>query len=445
VVKSSTKRDLKDYLKLIGPGTIITIVGFIIAYQFVAPAPPDHLTIATGSTNGAYYAFGKAYSKMLQKYGITLEVINTAGSVENLQLLDKDNGGVDVAFLQGGIHPLNQSDNIISLGSLYYEPLWIFHNAGPGINELSELRGKRLAVGREGSGTKVLAVQLLTLNDVSVQDTELLSQGGQKAADMLIRGEIDAAFFVTAHHSTVIQQLLRSKKLQLLSLRRAAAYAARFHYLSILTLPEGAIDFANNIPSISATLLAPTTQLVARAEIHPALIVLLLQVATEIHQAGGLFEKTGEFPAPKYLEFKLSKDAKRFYKSGPPLLQQYLPFWVATFIDRTKVMLVPLVALLFPFFKLMPPVYRWRFRSKIYRWYRKLSEVDPELHKDDVSKHLDEYLTRLNRIEAQVCQTVVPLSFSNELYHLRLHIQMLRNKLTQTANNTRNPDDSPNF
>lgn len=158
MAKSSTKRDLKDYLKLIGPGTIITIVGFIIAYQFVAPAPPDHITIATGSTNGAYYAFGKAYSKMLQKYGITLEVINTAGSVENLQLLDKDDGGVDVAFLQGGIHPLNQSDNIISLGSLYYEPLWIFHNAGPGINELSELRGKRLAVGREGSGTKVMAM-----------------------------------------------------------------------------------------------------------------------------------------------------------------------------------------------------------------------------------------------------------------------------------------------
>lgn len=445
MAKLSMKRDLKDYLKLFGPGTIMTIISFIIAYQFVAPTPPNHLTMATGSASGAYYAFGKAYSRSLQKYGITLEVINTAGSVENLQLLNKDDGGVDVAFLQGGIQPINQADNIISLGSLYYEPLWIFHNAGARINQLSELRGKRLAVGREGSGTKFLAMLLLKLNDVSVQNTKLFSQGGQKAADMLIQGDIDAAFFITAHHSAVIQHLLHSKKIQLMSLSRAAAYAARLHYLSILSLPGGAIDFVENIPSGSTTLLAPTTQLVARSEIHPALIDLLMQAAAEIHQAGGLFEKMGEFPAPKYIDFQLSKEAKRFYKSGPPFLQRYLPFWVATFIDRTKIMLIPLVALLYPLFKLMPLVYRWRFRSKIYRWYKKLSEVDPEMQKEDLAAHLDEYHERLNRIEAQVCQTSVPLSFYDELYHLRLHIEMLRNKLTKTASNTGCSDDSPKF
>ncbi len=431
-------------MKLISPGAIITIVGFLIAYQFVAPAPPDHITMATGSAGGAYYAFGKAYSKKLRQYGITLEVKNTAGSVENLQLLEKDDGGADVAFVQGGIHLATPSDNFISLGSLYYEPLWIFHSASPGINQLSELRGKRLAVGRQGSGTKVLALQLLKLNGVSEQNTKLLSQGGQKAADMLIQGDIDAAFFVTAHHSAVTQQLLHSKNIKLMNLSRAAAYAARLHYLSILNLPAGAINFVENIPSASTTLLAPTTQLVARTFIHPALVDLLLQAATEIHQAGGLFEKTGEFPAPKYLDFELSEEAKRFYKSGPPFLQRYLPFWVATFIDRTKVMLVPLVALLFPLFKLMPLVYRWRFRSKIYRWYRKLSEVDPEFHKEDLAIHLDENLAKLNGIEAQVCQTSVPLSFSNELYHLRLHIEMLRNKLIQAASDANGSNNSPN-
>ena len=441
VLKASANRDAKEYLKFIGPGTIITVLGFFIAYQFVAPAPPHHITIATGSPSGAYYAFGKAYSKSLQKYGITLEVINTAGSAENLQLLDKHDGGVDVAFLQGGIHPSIQSDDIISLGSLYYEPLWIFHAAGLGINQLSELKAQRLAVGRDGSGAKVLAMQLLELNDVSAQNTKLLSQGGKNAADMLMQGEIDAAFFVTAHHSPVIRQLLHSKNLELMSLHRAPAYAAHLHYLSVLNLPGGAIDFVENIPSGNITMLAPTTQLVARAEIHPALIDLFLQTATEIHQAGGLFEKTGEFPAPKYLDFQLSKEAERFYKSGPSFLQRYLPFWVATFIDRTKVMLVPLIALFFPLFKLMPMVYRWRFRSKIYRWYKKLTEVDPGLHKDDMAAHLDDYLTRLNHIEAQVCQTSVPLSFSNELYHLRLHIEMLRNKLVQAAKESGIADD----
>jgi len=224
-------------------------------------------------------------------------------------------------------------------------------------------------------------------------------------------------------------------------LHRAPAYVVRLHYLSILNLPEGAIDFVENIPSSSTKMLAPTTQLVARADIHPALIDLLLQAATEVHQGGGLFEKKVEFPSPKHYDFKLSQEAKHFYKSGPPFLLRYLPFWLATFIDRTKVMLVPLIGLIIPLFKLMPMVYRWRFRSKIYRWYKKLAAVDPELQKDDLAAHLEEYLTRLNHIEDQVCQTSVPLAFSNELFHLRLHIEMLRNKLVHAASNTGSSND----
>jgi len=441
VRKPSAKKHFIDYLKLIGPGTFITILAFIIAYQFVEPAPPRHIAIATGSPDGAYYAFGQAYSEILQKYGYTLEVITTAGSLENLQLLDQDDGGVDVAFIQGGIHLQPPSNELISLGSLYYEPLWVFHAAGLGISQLSELRDRRLGVGREGSGTKVLAMGLLALNDVSVQNTKIFSLGWEKAAEMLIQGEIDAAFFVTAYDSPVIRQLLYSKNIQLMSFQRAPAYAVRLHYLSMLNLPQGALDFVENIPPSNTTLLGTTTQLVARAEIHPALIELLLQAATELHRAGGLFEKAGEFPAPKHLNFKLSKEAEHFYKSGPPFLRRYLPFWLATFIDRTKVMLVPLIGLLFPLVRVMPIVFRWRFRSKIYRWYKKLAEVDPELKRDDLALQLDEYLNRLNNIEAQVCQTSVPLAFSNELYHLRLHIEMLRNKLVHAASNTGSSND----
>ena len=434
--KLSVKRGLKDYLKIIGPGLIITIIGFLITYQFVAPAPPRHITIATGSTGGAYYAFGKAYSEILRRYGITLEVLPTAGSAENLQLLHKDDSPVDVAFLQGGIQTADRSTEIISLGSLYYEPLWGFQRRGRAIDRFGDLKGKRIAVGREGSGTKALVMQLLAFNGISEQNTEIFTQGGQKAANMLIAEELDAAFFVTAHHSPVIRQLLVSENILLWSFHRAAGYAARLHYLSVLELPEGAIDFQRNIPSESTTLIAPTTQLVARAQFHAALIDLLLQAATEVHRAGGLFEKTGEFPAPKYLDYKLSAEAERFYASGPPFLRRYLPFWVATFIDRTKVMLVPLLALFFPLFRMMPLIYRWRFRSKIYRWYKKLAEVDPELRADDTAAHLDEHLARLDRIEEQVCQTSVPLSFTNELYHLRLHIEMLRTKLNQASDKT---------
>ena len=442
VPKASKNRGVKEYLKLIGPGTIITVLGFIIAYQFVAPAPPRHITIATGSPDGAYFKFGNAYSALLKKYGITVEVIRTAGSAENLQLLNAADDGVDVAFLQGGMQPSGRSDDVISLGSLYYEPLWIFQNSRSGFNYLSNLRGKRVAVGLEGSGTKVLAMHLLTLNGVSIQNTNIFSQGGQEAADMLLQGKVDAAFFVTAHHTPVIQRLLRAKELQLMNLQRAPAYAAHLHYLSVLKLPIGAIDFEQNIPSGSTYLLAPTTHLVARADIHAALIDLLLQAATETHQPGGLFEKSGEFPAPKYLDFRLSREAKRYYKSGPSFLQRYLPFWVATFIDRTKVMLLPLLALFFPLFKLMPMVYRWRFRSRIYRWYKKLAEVDSELQTDDPTANLAENISRLNRIEVQVSQTSVPLSFANELYHLRLHIEMLREKFIKVGRRSDNDTSS---
>jgi hypothetical protein len=191
-------------------------------------------------------------------------------------------------------------------------------------------------------------------------------------------------------------------------------------------LPEGALDFAGDIPTDDVELLAPTTQLVARADIHAALIDLLLQTAAEVHHKGGLFEKAGEFPSPKYLEFRLSKDTERFYKSGPSFLRRYLPFWVATFIGRTIVMLVPLLALLFPLFRIMPLIYRWRFRSKIYRWYKKLAEVDPEIQKIDAATKLHAYLDQLDRIEEQVCKTSVPLAFTNELYHSRIHNETQR-------------------
>jgi TRAP transporter TAXI family solute receptor len=430
--KLSKHRNLKNYLKFIGPGTIISAIGLFIAYQFVDPAPPRQLTIATGSTDGAYYAFGKEYSRMLQKYGITLHVKSTAGSVENLRLLEKADGNVDVAFMQGGIHTSGNAEDIIALGSLYYEPLWIFVQTEFEVEKLSDLKGGQIAVGSEGSGTRALAMQLLELNNISTQNSIIVSMSGEKAADKLVLGELDAGFFVTAPHSPVIQKLLRSKEIKLMSMRRAAAYESRLHYLSGLSLAEGAIDPSENIPSTDIKLIAPTTQLVARADIHAALIDLLLQAATEIHHKGGLFEKTGEFPSPEYLDFKLSQEAERFYRSGPSFLQRYLPFWVATFLDRTKVMLLPLVALIFPLFKLMPLVYRWRIRRKIFRWYREIAQVDPDLNPDLYTNRFGQALRSLDRMEAEVSKISVPLGFTQELYHLRLHIEMLRNRMLKT-------------
>ncbi len=248
---------------------------------------------------------------------------------------------------------------------------------------------------------------------------------------MLLNGEVDVAFFVSTHLAAHVINLIDSKSVKLMGLERAEAYALLYHYLYVLKVPEGVIDFEANIPARDLTLVAPTTQLVARPDLHPALINLLLEAAEIVHEFGGDFEREGEFPTPKYLDFKLSQDAERFYKFGPPFLQRYLPFWIAILVSRITILLLPLVAVVLPLFKLMPLVYRWRMRSKIYRWYSKLRAFDPERHKEEGTERLQEYLVELEGIEAKVSNISVPLSFSEELYHLRMHIDLLRISLSK--------------
>jgi hypothetical protein len=330
---------------------------------------------------------------------------------------------------------LAQDTDLVSLGSLFFEPLWIFHRNGLPLRRGSDLKGLRLAVGEEGSGTKILVMRLLDLNGVNSQNARIFSHGYQKAAEMLLNGEVDVAFFVSTHLADHVLKLIDSKSVKLMGVERAEAYALLYHYLYVLQLPEGVIDLAANIPDRDLKLVAPTTQLVARPDLHPALIYLLLGAARAVHRYGGEFEREGEFPNAKYLDFKLSPEADRFYKFGPPFLQRYLPFWIAILVSRMTIFLVPLVAVVLPLFKLVPLIYRWRMRSKIYRWYSKLRKFDPERHKAEGIERLQEFMDGLEGIEEKVANISVPLSFSEELYHLRMHIHLLRDELKQLIDN----------
>ncbi|MBW1984957.1 MAG: ABC transporter substrate-binding protein [Deltaproteobacteria bacterium] len=409
-LKKKEKLDTKEKLKIYGPAVLFAIIGVVFAYQFVDPAPPRRISIGTGSPEDATFTYGKAYSKLLAKDGVTLEVRSTAGSAENIKLLEADSGGVDVAIVQGGMAPLAHKNDLK-------------------LNRIPDLKGLRVAVGVKGSGTRILAMQLLGLNGISEKNTQIFPYGHEKAADLLLSGEIDAAMFVSTHRSPYVLRLIDSRSVALMGLERAEAYALFYHYLYILKVPEGIINFEANIPSRDLTLVAPTTQLLARKDLHPALISLILQAAEEVHETGSEFERQGQFPSPEYIEFKLSEEAERFYESGPPFLQRYLPFWLANFMTRMRIMLLPLFVLLFPLFKLMPPIYRWRMRKRIYRWYSELAIVDPEMHKEDLTANLDEYLLMLDNLEKKVTNISVPPAYSEELYSLRLHIDMLRNKL----------------
>lgn len=398
----------------------------MLAYQFVDPAPPNTLTLSAGSKQGAYYKHAESYRDYLKQRGIEVTILESAGSLENVERLTQ--GKADVAFVQSGIaNPENS--RLASLGSLYYEPLWVFVRAGVDIKSLIEMKGKSIAVGAEGSGTRVLSLQLLKENGVDENNASLLATGGSKAADALLSGKVDAVFLVAAAHADMVWQLNRNAKVKLLNFDRTEAYTRRIPTLSALSLPQGSLDLGANSPTQNIKLLAATATLLVSKNIHPALQDLLMQTIAHVHSGRSLFSTAGEFPTARYTAIPLSKEAERYYKSGPPFLQRYLPFWAATMVDRLKVMLLPFIALLIPMFKVMPPLYRWRVRSRIYRWYDELNRID-EAITDGIDQAL---LDDLDRIEKEIKKVHVPLSYSDELYNLRMHLALIRDNVNRTS------------
>jgi len=411
-----------DKLKIYIPAMILAVLGFGIAWQFVDPAPPTTLTFTAGQKGGAYYANAERYRDYLKQRGITVNILESAGSLENVQRLAS--GAADIAFVQSGI-AIASEHKLQSLGSMYYEPLWIFLRRDLDIRFLSELKGKRIAVGLVGSGTRAIAMQLLKENGVDENVATIVSSGTAAAGKALMRKELDAVFVVSAASSDAVQTLLASDDIQLMSIIRAEAYTRRFDALSSVTVPQGALNLALNKPAQEKTLLASTATLIVNENMHPALQGLIMQAATAIHAGSSLFSGPGAFPSPRHAGIVLSKEAERFYKSGPPFLQRFLPFWAATLADRLKVLLLPFIALLLPLFKVMPPLYRWRIRSRIYRWYEALGKIDTALEDGFTPQLLED----LDRIGMEVRKVNVPLSYAEELYDLRLHMALVREQV----------------
>lgn len=422
---------IRDLLATAWPIVLITAIGLAVAYQFVEPAPPSRMTITTGSETGAYYAYAKRYAELLAVKGITLEIRTSAGSVQNLQRVKA--GEADIAFVQGGIKEAIASDedsDLRSLGSVSYEPVWVFYRSEYRIDKLFLLSGQRVAVGEEGSGIRGLALQLLEANGIPANSKSLVPVAGLSAVEALHQGKIDAAFVVAAQEAPVVQAMLRSPDVRVMSFSQADAYTRRFPFLSKIILPRGVVDLVRDAPPRDTVLLATTANVVVRDGLHPALVSLLLQAMTEVNGKSGFFQRAGEFPAYKDQSFDLSEDAQRYYKSGPPFLQRYLPFWIAVLVERLFVLLLPIVILLLPLLKAAPSIYSWRVRSKIFRCYGDLKFLENELrHSYDSSKHA-EYVTRLDRIEADAYARNIPLSFSDLFYTLREHINLVRDKLS---------------
>ncbi len=428
---------LRTALSTSAPFVLLACGLVALAYWLLDPNPPRRVVLATGVAQGAYAEFGQRYAERLKRHGITVELRNTQGAAENLALLRDASSDVQIGFVQGGASDMPDADaSLRSLGSMFYEPVWLFYRADsaqrllkkPTLDSLSQLAGWRVNIGAAGSGVPHLATRLLEANRVDAGAIVLSQQPVTPAVIELLENRLDALVLASAPESAMVQMLLQTPGVQLFDFAQADAYTRRFGFLSAVTLPRGVVDLARDMPAADVRMVAPTATLVVREDLHPALAQLFVQAAREVHGESGWFQRKGDFPNARDGERALAPEAERFYRSGVPWLQRYLPFWLANLVDRMWLAMLSIVAVLLPLSRIVPPLVELRIRSRVFRWYAQLRQIESDVR----TRPAQELLDGLDEIEHKVNAIQVPLSYTDELYALKSHIQMVRRRL-QTA------------
>ncbi|CAB3766620.1 TAXI family TRAP transporter solute-binding subunit [Paraburkholderia humisilvae] len=420
----------RDLAVTFGPILLISAIAIWAAVRLIQPAPPSTLIISAGPRGSTFWNAAQRYKEILARNRVTVNVLESEGSADNFRRLRDPKFNVDVAFVQDGIAQGN-TDGLMSLGSVAYVPVAIFYH-GQTVQWLSQFKGQRVAIGAEGSGTRELALALLAANGIAPGGpTRLLPLSGEDAAQALVDGKIDAAFLTgDSAQPPVMVRLFRTPNIQFFDFTQAQAYAGRFPYLTRIELPMGALDLGKNIPSQTMQMVAPTAELVARTSLHPALSDLLIEAAREVHGRANILQRAGDFPSPLAHDFPISADAARYYKSGKSFLYRTLPFWIASLADRLLVVLVPIVVVLIPGLRLVPSLYAWRVRSRIYRWYGALIAIERGALSETSQAERDALVERLDAIEEAVNGLKMPLAYADQFYVLREHIGFVRGRLT---------------
>lgn len=452
----TTLLNTRDLLLTAGPFALLVLALLVGAYWVLDPTPPKKLVLATGPEQGAYAEFGSRYKAQLAKFGVEVELRGTQGSAENLALLQDEASGVGFAFVQGGADRLRQPDEppppgLLSLGSLFHEPIWLFYRTevaqqrlgGARLDKLSQLKGWSVNIGAPGSGITNVMLRLLAANGLESGDIDARRLGQTAATVELLEGRLDALAFASAPEAPLVQMLLLTPGIGLLDFAQAEAYARRLPMLAPVTLPRGIVKLEADLPGADVHLVAPTAMLVARDDTHPALQQLLVQAARAIHGDAGWFHRRGDFPNARNSELPLAREAERFLQSGPPFLQRYLPFWLANLVDRMWVVLASIIVVLIPLSRVLPPLYELRVRSRVFRWYGKLRQIEEGVADADEPHEAQALMDELDGLDARVRRLNVPLSHADELYALRSHIELVRGKLRALGAQSTPAADAP--
>lgn len=427
---------LRELLISAGPVALLAVTLLVLAYLWLDPNPPKRVTLATGPAQSAYDEFGKRYRKALQAYGIDVVLVPSEGSSANLQLLR--DGKADLGFVQGGTSDRagdsdGDSSSIHSLGSLFVEPVWLFYRAdaakalpGGALASLAQLQDLRLNVGTTGSGVPSLMDKLFEANKVDVARLKLSRLEQTPATVAFLSGELDAVVFASAPESLMVQMLLMTPGIRLMDFSQSEAYSRRLPFLTPVVLPRGVVDLAGDVPAQDVRLVATTTALLTHRETHPALLQLFTQAARDLHGPAGWFNRAGSFPSTEHSEYPVSPEAERAILGGKPFLQRWLPFWLANLVERMWLVLGIILAVLLPLSRIVPPLYEFRIRSRVFRWYAQLRDIENRLAEspgqgDELARELDALDERVGRIS-------VPLAYADELYALRNNIGLVRRK-----------------
>ena len=426
---------IRDLALSAGPFALLAVGLLLLAYLWLDPTPPKRVTLATGPAQSAYDEFGKRYRKALAANGIEVTLLASEGSSANLQLLR--DGKADLGFVQGGSSEpgTGNAAGIESLGSLFVEPIWLFyreqaaHKVDPSgtLSALAQLAGLRLNVGTAGSGVPALLDKLFEANQIDPRALQLLRLEQTPATVAFLGGEIDALVFASAPQSLMVQMLLQTPGVKLMDFGQSEAYSRRFPFLTPVLLPRGVVDLARDVPPQNVQLVATTTALLAQESTHPALLQLFVQAARDFHGPPGWFHRAGAFPTTEHSEYPISREAERTIRSGAPFLQRYLPFWLANLVERMWLVLGIIIAILLPLSRIVPPLYEVRIRSRVFRWYGQLREIENRMQGRQEDPAL--LAQELEQLDERVGKVSVPLSYTEELYALRNNIGSVRRKL----------------
>lgn len=434
---------LRDLLVSAGPVLLLALGVLVAAYAWLDPQPPRQVTLATGPAGSAYAEFGTRYAQALARQGIRVRLLATEGAQANLQALR--DGVADLAFVRGGsADPQADSEaGIASLGALFYEPVWVFHRTdatagrapaathsvakeAPGMTRLTQLRGLRVNIDQPGSGVPELVQRLLAANAIGGDDIVASQLPPEAATEALLGGSLDALVLVSAPESPVVGRLLRAPRIALMDVAQADAYARRFAFVQSVTLPRGVADLAADLPPHDVALLATTTSLLTREQTHPALRQLFAQAAQGLHGDTGWFNRARDFPNTRTSELPVSAEGDRAINGTPPFWQRYLPFWASNLLERMWLVIGGLIVLLLPLSRVVPPLYTYRVRQRVFRWYARLRRIEARLAEAPAEREL--LLNELDELDRLANQTTVPLAHTDELYALRGHIEAVRRR-----------------